>query len=408
MRITIAFLCLCSLTAVAGPLPHDELLARAGAAMERGDYAAATAALDEAQAQRPYSLFLTRNRIATRLAYGRADEALSIVGAIAARGLYLDLSAGPFAALREHPGFAALQERLAANDTPLGEARIELQSHEDGLLPEALAWDGEGWLVGSVRTGAIVRMRGEPGTVVVLDGGVFDIERRGNRLLAAVNNQLAYQSAGAAPPGAAIVEVDLPSGRTRRSVSLAGDALLGDVEVDAAGRVYASDSLTPRVVRLDPGEDVIRDLASDPRFVNLQGVALDEQRAVLFVADYLVGLFAVDPDGGEARLLANPTEAHLGGIDGLYLHRGDLIGIQNGTTPQRIVRLRLDPAGATVLQLQVLQQRLPGWNEPTHGFVAGDRFHYLATSNWPAYDDDGDLRDGAALEPLRIMSVALD
>ena len=408
MRISAAFLCLFSLTAVAGPVPYDELMARAGAAMERGEYAVASAALDEAQAQRPYSLYLARNRIATRLADGRSDEALSIVSAIAARGLYLDLSAGPFAALRELPGFAAVQARLAANDTPAGDVRIEFQSHEDGLLPEALARDDDGWLVGSVRTGAVVRTHGVPDTVAVLDGGVFDIERRGNALLAVINNQLAYQSAGAAPPRATVVDLDLSSGRSRRSVSLAGDALLGDVEVDQAGRVYASDSLTPRVVRLDPGEDVIRDLSRDPRFVNLQGLALDERRRLLFVADYLVGLFAIDPDSGEAQALANPTQAHLGGIDGLYLYRGDLIGIQNGVVPQRIVRLSMDAAGTTVLKLQVLQQRLPGWNEPTHGFVEGDRFYYLATSNWPAYGDDGGLRDGATLEPLRIMSVALD
>jgi len=244
--------------------------------------------------------------------------------------------------------------------------------------------------------------------VVVLDGGVFDLERRGNTLLAVVNNQPAFQSAGTAPPGAAIVEIQLPSGRTRRSVSLVGDTLLGDVEADQAGRVYASDSITPRIVMLGPGEDVIRDLARDARFVNLQGLALDQRRGRLFVADYLAGLFAVDPDSGEAQVLANPTEAHLGGIDGLYLHRGDLIAIQNGTIPQRIVRLRLDPAGTTVLHLEVLQQQLPGWNEPTHGLVDNDRLYYLATSNWPAYDDDGNLRDGAALEPLRVMSVALD
>ena len=81
--------------------------------------------------------------------------------------------------------------------------------------------------------------------------------------------------------------------------------------------------------------------------------------------------------------------------------------MQNGTSPQRIVKIELDPSGTVAERLTVLQQALPEWREPTHGFVDGEKFVYIATSNWPAYDDDGNLRDGADLAPLRIMSVRL-
>lgn len=121
----------------------------------------------------------------------------------------------------------------------------------------------------------------------------------------------------------------------------------------------------------------------------------------------LAGLFVVDLRTLAVDEIANPSDAHLGGVDGLYLHKGHLVGIQNGTLPQRIVRIRLDRAGKSAQSLEVLQQTLPGWNEPTHGVIDGENLVYIATSNWPAYDDAGALKDGARLEPLRLMSLNL-
>jgi hypothetical protein len=402
-----ALLLLGAVTAQAASSSYSDLMAEARAAMTRGDPAAASAALDAAQQLRPYSLHLTRNRIATRVASGRLEEALALATEVADRGLALDLSGDPYAPLRGHAGYAALAQRFEANMAAWGDGHTAAEIPDRSLLPEALLRDGEDWLVGSVRTGAVLRVGNLSAPVALLDGGIFDLERRGDLLVAAVNNQLAYEGSGEEPPRASVVEIDFVSGEVRRSMSIEGDALFGDIELAGDGSVYASDSVTPRIVSLRPGSDRLTELAVDPRFVNLQGLALDEGRGLLFVADYLAGLFAVDPATGKAQAIANPSGAHLGGIDGLYLHRGDLIGVQNGVSPQRIIRIRLDGQGTTALALEVLQQALPGWNEPTHGVVVGDEFHYLATSNWPAYGDDGVLVDEARLAPLRIMSVAL-
>ena len=407
-RFLAALLLLAATPALAASPSYGDLMAEARAAMTRGDAAAAGAALDAAQLLRPYSLHLTRNRIATRVASGHLDQALALATEVAARGLALDLSGDPYAPLRRHAGYAALEQRFEANMAPRGDSRTAVEIPDSGLLPEALLRDGEDWLVGSVRTGAILRTASPSSPVALLDGGIFDLERRGDLLIAAVNNQLAYEGSGEEPPRASVVEIDLASGEVRRSVSLEGDALFGDIELAGDGSVYASDSITPRIVSLRPGSDRLTELAADPRFVNLQGLALDEGRGLLFVADYLAGVFAIDPATGKAQAIANPAGAHLGGIDGLYLHRGDLVGVQNGVSPQRIIRIRLDGPGTTALALQVLQQALPAWNEPTHGDVVGDEFYYLATSNWPAYGDDGLLAEDALLAPLRIMSVALD
>ena len=69
--------------------------------------------------------------------------------------------------------------------------------------------------------------------------------------------------------------------------------------------------------------------------------------------------------------------------------------------------MNLNRERTEVSSLEVLQQNLAAWNEPTHGVIVGDKFRYIATSNWPAYDDKGALKDGAQLQALRIMTVRL-
>ena len=140
----------------------------------------------------------------------------------------------------------------------------------------------------------------------------------------------------------------------------------------------------------------------------MQGLAYDKRRKKLFVADALAGLFSVDIKSGDVTAIANPTDAHLGSIDGLYLYDGDLIGIQNVTTPQRIVRITLNKEGDVAESLHVLIQNHPDWVEPTNGQIDGDLLYYVATSNWPAYDAEGRVSEDFERAPVRIMGLSLD
>ena len=148
--------------------------------------------------------------------------------------------------------------------------------------------------------------------------------------------------------------------------------------------------------------------AADLRFVNLQGIALDEKNRRMFLADYLAGLFVIDTESGAVTAIENTADAHLGGIDGLYYYKGGLIGIQNGTTPIRIVYIGLDENASAVTSFITMQQNLEGWNEPTHGAIVGNEFRYIATSNWPSYDGEWNVREGQELKPLTIMTLPLE
>ncbi len=411
---------LCSLTAL-GPASADAGLSgyragmeRAAAAFQAKDWPALDAALEEAQKAAPGSLYVYRNRILSRMLTDRPEEALALAAAAAQRGLTLKLSGHPaFDALTALPGFAPVAAQMEANTAPLGAPSTIVEFAEDGLLPEAIAYDRKKSLyVGSVRSGAIMKAKKKDSALTLIShtsGGVFDIELRDGKIWAAVNNQLAYEKAAEEDAFASVMAFNAKTGAPVREIRVTEkDAMLGDLEVAKDGTVYASDSTTPRIFRMAPGGQTLDIFSKDPRFANPQGIALDEKSGKLFMADYLAGLFAIDTETGEATQLENKANAHLGGIDGLYLYEGGLIGIQNGSTPQRIVYIGLDDDRAAVTSFVTLHRNLQDWNEPTHGAVVGKEFRYIATSNWPSYGDDGTVKEEPALQPLRIMTLPLE
>jgi hypothetical protein len=68
------------------------------------------------------------------------------------------------------------------------------------------------------------------------------------------------------------------------------------------------------------------------------------------------------------------------GIDGLVLHGSDLIAVQNGFRPHRVVRLRLDIARERITAVEILERNHPEFDEPTLGVVVDGAFYYVANS----------------------------
>ena len=388
---------------------------RAAAAFQAEDWPAVDAALEEAQKAAPGSLYVYRNRILSRMLTDRPDEALALASAAAERGLTLRLTGHPaFDELTTLPGFAPIAAKMEANAAPLGAPSTVVEFKENGLLPEAIAYDRKKSLyIGSVRSGAILKAKKKDAALTPIShasGGVFDIELRDGMIWAAVNNQLAYEKAGEEDAFASVMAFNAKTGAPQREIRVTQEkAMLGDLEVAKDGTVYASDSITPRIFRMAPDGQTLDIFSEDPRFANPQGIALHDKSGKLYLADYLAGLFVIDVDTGETTQLENKANAHLGGIDGLYLYKGGLIGIQNGSTPQRIVYIGLDDDKTAVTSFITLHSNLEDWNEPTHGAVIGDEFRYIATSNWPSYDDEEwTVKNAPALQPLRIMTLPLE
>jgi sugar lactone lactonase YvrE len=183
---------------------------------------------------------------------------------------------------------------------------------------------------------------------------------------------------------------------------------LGDLTIQSNGDVFTTDSLSPAVYVIHPQKDEIELFLEDPAFGSPQGLAFSESEEHLFMADYGTGLFDIDVKTKKVTHLAPLAGATLLGIDGLYFHQGSLIGVQNGVTPQRVVRLSLSKDLGRVERLEVLEANNPVFLEPTLGVLVKDTFYFVANSQWPLIDDNGKLAADDKLQDPVVLKIKLD
>jgi hypothetical protein len=347
-----------------------KLLAAIILALTAEDVATARAASD-ARPQHPTLLV----KLAVALsANGQHDEAVAVLERVASMGFVYSL---------KEPELDPVRERVAAkfapNARPIGSAREELVTPRKGMIPEGLAWDGKRFYVSSVRLKSIFA-----------DGKVFA------ELPTPVYGMAVGKTLWAA--GESVVyELDLRTGRLLRTLTTPGEHQFGDVALAADGHVYVSDSKGTTLYEVSG--DVLVPFVSGP-FRSLQGIAPAGER--LYVADYSHGLFAVDRRTRDLVALRVPPDVSLLGVDGLYaLDARTLFATQNGTFPNRVLRIRLAPGGLAIESVDTLLANDPRMTDPTLGVLARNRFFFNANGQWEEKDPARQLEALVLSVPVR-------
>lgn len=205
-----------------------------------------------------------------------------------------------------------------------------------------------------------------------------------------------------------LIEYDLRSRRMLARFSLPDDKqshALGDMTLTNSGDVVVSDGEAGGVYMLKRAGKQLEKLSDE--FVSPQTPAMHPDGRHVFVPDYLRGIGILDIQTHQLQWLRHPENIALNGIDGLYFDGGALLAIQNGTTPERVVRIELTPALDTVTKLDVIQANTDHFGDPTHGVIAGNGFYYITNSGWDAFDDHGQLKPGEKLTNPVIMKFPL-
>lgn len=168
---------------------------------------------------------------------------------------------------------------------------------------------------------------------------------------------------------------------------------VSDLAAGADGTIYASDPMGGGVYVKPRTARDLSTLVPPGTFRSPQGLAVSADGSRLYISDYSYGLATVDLASGAVSRLASDVPVALDGVDGLWLHKGELIAVQNGTSPMRISAFRLSADGTRIIGQRVLEQAHPDWTEPLGGTIVDDALHYVATGQWDRYDR-GTLREG--------------
>jgi len=409
-----ALLALAALSAAADDITESRKLQQAGlAAYKQKDAAAFLTNIRAASALRPQHPTLLVQLAVAQASNGQHDAALRTLQRVADMGFVYVFDDAELAPVRALPGYAAVEKRMAANGAAIGAPRKELTVDRIGIIPEGLAYDaaGDRFFVGSVRTRTIfaVRKGAAAKPFATAPWGVFGMTVDAKRgVLWATTTALAQMEGFAKEDEgkAALLKIDLRNGALLATIPAPAGALhhFGDVTVAADGEVFVSDSRAPVIYRL-AGE------ALEPyvtgAFTNLQGIA--PAGGMLYVSDYSRGLMAIDRRTRDVHWLHVPATVSLLGVDGLYRARdGSLLATQNGTNPNRIIRIRLAPGGLAVGSVETLAANAPGMADPTLGVVARNRFWFNANGQWDLFGDDGKIADPLRLSEALVLSVPVD
>lgn len=182
--------------------------------------------------------------------------------------------------------------------------------------------------------------------------------------------------------------------------------LVSDIAASPDGRVFASDPQGGAITQGRRGAAELAFLVAPGTFRSPQGLAVSADAKRLYVSDYRYGLAMVDLASGAVSRLASDVPAALDGIDGLWLHEGELVAVQNGTSPMRISAFRLSEDSTRIVGHRVLEQAHPDWTEPLGGSIADGALYYIATGQWDRYDK-GALREGMVARPTVIRRLPL-
>jgi hypothetical protein len=305
---------------------------------------------------------------------------------------------------------------------PLVRSRVAFTLPDSTFFAEGIDVDTlrREWFVGSVRHGRILRVdasgRARPfskGTVLdaVYAVRVDPTRRRLWVTTRATPLQAGYQAG--APLRSSILVFSLDDESLLAGFLLPDDGgprTLGDLALAPDGSAYISDSERPVLfrARYEPSHGLTVEPWLEHRlFRSLQGVAFADDGRTVFLADYSHGILSLDLATGTVREVPAPAGVSTLGVDGLVFWRGALIGIQNGASPPRVVRLQLSPGSERVERLEILDRHLPLADEPTTATRLGDRLYYIGNSQWPQYEDDGRLKPGARLSPTAILELPL-
>lgn len=340
---------------------------------------------------------------------GQLTDSLNSLDRLASMGLFFDIAKDEdLRSVADNERFKLIAGKFAQNKTPKNKSTHAFTLDDKTLISESVAYfpKTKAYFVGSVHQRKVMMVKnGVTSDFSAESDGLWSVlglrvdEARGLLWVctAAIPQMKGFDSKDKGRSG--LAKYDLRSGKlVKKYILPEGEHLLGDVIISRDGSVYASDSSSPAIYKIDPKVDELTAYVRSDNFVSLQGLAFSEGEREMFVADYSKGVFRINMATKQIVQLKPAESVTLLGIDGLYHYRGKLIAIQNGVSPNRVVGLTI--SGDSIAEYTTLEANHADFMEPTLGTIVGDEFYYVANSQWPLVSEKGVLNAEKLKQPV--------
>ncbi len=342
----------------------------------------------------------------------KPDDALTVLERLAAMDLIFN-DVEDLKPLHDLPRFKAVRKEFALNEKAVNRSEKAFTIPQKDLITEGIAYDAKTkrFFVSSIHRRKIVSIdkNGRVSDFSSDTDGLWSVsgmrvDEKRNVLWAATTAFPQMKDFIKADDGkSAIFKYDLKTGKLLQKFPLSNEKekhALGDLVLAKNGDVYASDSVSPNIYRIDSKTNKLEIFLSSDNFASLQGLAFSPDEKFLFAADYSKGVFRVDLKDKKILQIAVDKNTNPIAIDGLYFHQGSLIVIQNGFRPHRVARFVLNKDFTRITKSETLEANHADFNEPTLGVLVENDLYYIANSQWNLTNERGTLAEDKLKEPV--------
>lgn len=188
-----------------------------------------------------------------------------------------------------------------------------------------------------------------------------------------------------------------------------GTGIPGEIALTSTGVVLVSDGSKGVLYRLRGPESALETIRP-AGLRSPQGIAVNAEGTVAWVADYSRGLHRWDLVTDSVVRVTNVDGRSIPGIDGLLVAPdGRLIGVHNGGARPQILAVTLNAAGTGLVDFTTLDQPASYEGEPTVGVLVGDQYLFVASSAWRAWTETGQRKDPTQpLPPVVLRALLLE
>jgi hypothetical protein len=420
MRLSLIFLCICFSFNLTGAQTFDEMnQSRKFERQAITDYRANNLSgfldnIKKSSDLRPNHFRLLYNLAIAYTVNRKNDEALKVLDQLAQMGLSFKIEKEEvFKPLFELEKFKSIQIAMNQNLKPFIHSQKAFSLPDKDLITEGIAYNPKTkiFYISSIHQRKIISVneKGETRDFSRESDGLWSVS--GMRVDS--KNQILWVCSSVFPQmqgfkkeddgKSGIFKYDLKTARLLEKYLLSNETekhVLGDLILNKKGDVFASDSVSPYLFVIDSDTNKLEIFLKHDSFSSLQGMTLTPDEKTMFVADYSKGIFKLDLATKEFVQLKPAPNVALIGIDGLYLHQGKLIAIQNGTNPNRVIRLSMNPAQTEITGFTTLEANHPNFDEPSLGVLVGQDLYFVANTQWSLVNEKAELQTDKLQNPV--------
>ncbi len=313
-----------------------------------------------------------------------------------------------------------IEENMLKNGEAFGEGKavFEVSHHYSGMLFENLAYDAtaQRFLLGSTRAGSVYQYTEQggfeefikPGDPNQGPWGIVDlvVDEAGDLLWTSSATMPHYNGTTQANFGNAMIsKFKLSTGELLNNFAMQRTnqpLLFSALHLTAGQNLYFINAFNSQVFKISKNSEQVEPVKAIPTLTSIKAITSNTDESILYVSDFEQGLFVINMETKQVAPLVRSNAGFFAGINDLFYDGGDLVAIQSGVKPARVMRFVLKQ-DLFIQNMFPIEASNPTFKTLGNGTLAGDHVYYAANSQWEKIDVLGRLLPEQSWEPLSIM-----